>query len=248
MRNFIIFLFTFFLFIFIANNNFVFAQTPSLSPTDQFLNSFSNCGGVNQACCTFNQPVPSNFSISGLPAPFDIIITPINALINWAANGIKGSADSITKFFIDTFKIPSNYCKEGTVATTGTAGCTCLDKRLELISRLCLMTSPQEQSSCLSCVTGGKGIWTAIGCVESDLSSFIKNTVLGWGIGLAGGLAMLCLIYSAFTMQSSQGNPEKLKKAQEMLTSCIMGLLLIIFSVFILKLIGVDILKLPGFS
>jgi len=48
-------------------------------------------------------------------------------------------------------------------------------------------------------------------------------------------------------MQSSQGNPEKLKKAQEMITSCIMGLMLIIFSVFILKLIGVNILKIPGF-
>ena len=49
-------------------------------------------------------------------------------------------------------------------------------------------------------------------------------------------------------MQTSQGNPEKLKKAQEMLTSCIMGLMLIIFSVLILRLIGVDILKIPGFN
>jgi len=49
-------------------------------------------------------------------------------------------------------------------------------------------------------------------------------------------------------MQSSQGNPEKLKKSQDMITSCIMGLMLIIFSIFILKLIGVDILKIPGFS
>ena len=39
-----------------------------------------------------------------------------------------------------------------------------------------------------------------------------------------------------------------LKKAQELITSCIMGLMLIIFSIFILRLIGVDILKIPGFE
>ena len=77
---------------------------------------------------------------------------------------------------------------------------------------------------------------------------FIEETIFGLGIGLAGMVSLLCIIYAAFTMQSSQGNPEKIKKAQELLTSCIMGLILIIFSVFILRLIGVSILRIPGFS
>jgi len=68
------------------------------------------------------------------------------------------------------------------------------------------------------------------------------------GIGLAGLIALLCIIYAAFMIQISSGNPERIKKAQELLTSCIMGLMLIIFSVFILRLIGVDILKIPGFT
>ena len=41
---------------------------------------------------------------------------------------------------------------------------------------------------------------------------------------------------------------EKIKKAQDLLTSCIMGLMLIIFAVFILRLVGVNILRIPGFS
>jgi hypothetical protein len=59
---------------------------------------------------------------------------------------------------------------------------------------------------------------------------------------------MLGIIFSAFQIQISQGNPEKIKKAREMLTSFVIGLLVIIFSVFILRLIGVDLLRIPGFS
>ncbi|MFA6532714.1 MAG: hypothetical protein WCT22_01815 [Patescibacteria group bacterium] len=104
-----------------------------------------------------------------------------------------------------------------------------------------------DRNSCLNCANGG-GVWSGLGCVKTDFKSFIEETVFGFGVGLAGGLSLLCIIYAAFMMQSSEGNPEKLKKAQEMITSCIIGLMLIIFSVFILKLIGVNILKIPGFS
>jgi hypothetical protein len=45
---------------------------------------------------------------------------------------------------------------------------------------------------------------------------------------------------------SSSGDPERLKGGQELLTSAIAGLIMLIFSVFILRVIGVDILKLPG--
>jgi hypothetical protein len=102
--------------------------------------------------------------------------------------------------------------------------------------------------NCIRGASGTVGIWTSIGCISSDLKGFISQTLLSWGIGLAGIIALLCIIYSAFQMQTSQGNPEKIKKAQELLTSCIMGLMLIIFSIFILKLIGVNILKIPGFQ
>ena len=108
-------------------------------------------------------------------------------------------------------------------------------------------TNTNDKVGCNSCIKEG-GVYTGIGCVQGSIDKFIGQTVFGIGIGLAGGFSLLCIIYAAFMMQSSQGNPEKLKKAQEMITSCIMGLMLIIFSVFILRLIGVDILKIPGFN
>jgi uncharacterized membrane protein YidH (DUF202 family) len=87
-----------------------------------------------------------------------------------------------------------------------------------------------------------------VGCVKSNVGSFIQDTLLGWGVGIAGGVSMLCIMYAAFMMQTSGGEAEKIKKAQQLMTSCITGLMIIIFSVFILQLIGVKILRIPGFG
>jgi len=105
----------------------------------------------------------------------------------------------------------------------------------------------KELNGCFTCANSN-GIWTGMGCLPLDINTLISGFILNTGIGLGGGFAFLCIIYAAFMMQSSQGNPEKLKKAQEMITSCIMGLMLIIFSVFIMRLIGVNILRIPGFG
>lgn len=104
----------------------------------------------------------------------------------------------------------------------------------------------EERQRCPTCAAEG-GIWTSIGCLHGNLHKFIVEDVLGKALGFGGLIAILCVIYVVFTLQTSAGNPEKLKKARELLTSCIVGLLLIIFSVFILKLIGFDILRIPGF-
>jgi hypothetical protein len=102
-------------------------------------------------------------------------------------------------------------------------------------------------TECNKCVTQNK-FYSALGCIPLDIGSFFKETLFQLMLGIAGFIALFCIIYAAFQIQTSSGNTEKVKKAQELLTSCIMGLMLIIFSVFILRLIGVDILKIPGFS
>lgn len=103
-----------------------------------------------------------------------------------------------------------------------------------------------ELAACIECADDG-GVQTAIGCIPVKFSHFITYYLFPVAIGLAGLIAFLCIIYSAFVMQTSAGDPERLKKARQNLTSCIVGLLIIIFSVFILQLIGVEILKIPGF-
>lgn len=96
-------------------------------------------------------------------------------------------------------------------------------------------------------VPDGGGVWTSMGCIyTSSPSKFIENNVMPIALGLGGIAALLCIAFAAISFQISAGNPEKVKNAQQMITSCITGLILIIFAIFILRLIGVDILGIPG--
>lgn len=96
--------------------------------------------------------------------------------------------------------------------------------------------------------SGGGAIDTAIGCIKvSDFSTF-SGWLLNWVIGIAGGIALLLILYSAFLITTSAGDPKKLQAGQEQLTSAVTGLILVIFSIFILKVIGVDIFQIPGFK
>lgn len=105
-----------------------------------------------------------------------------------------------------------------------------------------------DYDKCFRCFTDN-GFWTGLGCFYvKDWKTFFERNVFGLLMGLAGIFAFFCIIYSAFLMQTSSGNPEKVKNAQAMLVSCITGLMLIIFSVIVLKIIGVDILRIPGFQ
>jgi hypothetical protein len=87
---------------------------------------------------------------------------------------------------------------------------------------------------------------TAIGCIPFGDTNALVGFILRWAIGVGGGIAFILIVIAAFQIMSSSGDPERLKAGQELLTSALAGLIMLIFSVFILKVIGVDILGLPG--
>lgn len=92
-----------------------------------------------------------------------------------------------------------------------------------------------------------KSISTAIGDVSTDPAKFTQR-IFSLVLGLAGGIALLLIIIAGYRFMASQGDPEKITEARQQLISAIVGLLFIIFSFVILQVIGVDILKIPGFS
>jgi hypothetical protein len=67
-----------------------------------------------------------------------------------------------------------------------------------------------------------------------DLASKIVSIALP----LAGIATVVLLVVAGYKMISSQGNPEKLKDAKEMITNAIIGLVFILLSVSILLLIS----------
>lgn len=89
---------------------------------------------------------------------------------------------------------------------------------------------------------------TAIGDIAiGDPRDFIKQ-IFALILSLSGGIALLLIIKSGYEFMTSQENPEKIQGARETITSAIIGLLFIILSMLILQVIGVDILRIPGFG
>lgn len=221
---------------------------------NSLLNNVTGCGFIGEPCCTsLNFKVKLSESITkDWPDPFkwlssNAVIPALNLIFDSTINkALPGINNLIYQNILGKPTIPA--CMEGIQDTSG-GSCMCKTDRVFLFEALCdKMKNADEVRECKACIRGGKGIWSALGCLYTDIPTLLKEYVFKIGLGLAGMFALLCILYAAYTLQTSQGNPEKIKKAQELLTSCIMGLMLIIFSIFILRIIGVDILKIPGFS
>ncbi|HBC45378.1 MAG: hypothetical protein UX08_C0003G0013 [Candidatus Collierbacteria bacterium GW2011_GWB1_45_35] len=98
---------------------------------------------------------------------------------------------------------------------------------------------------------GTNEVNTALGCISTSVdttgNSFF-GSVIKIAVGLGGGLALLLMLYGVFIVTTSAGIPDKLKEGQEVITSAVSGLIFIILSVFLLNLIGINILGIPGLS
>jgi hypothetical protein len=87
---------------------------------------------------------------------------------------------------------------------------------------------------------------TAIGCINvTDFGTF-AGFLLPWIIGIAGGIAFFFILFSVLLITTSAGDPKKLQAGQEQLTSAVMGLVLVVFSIFLLRVVGYDVFKIPG--
>lgn len=110
--------------------------------------------------------------------------------------------------------------------------------------------SEASKTLCETCSTKG-GLWTAFGCVpygkDGNFSSIIR-AVLQLGLGIGGGVVVLMVLAGGFILSTSQGDPNRVKEAKEMVTSAVMGLVFVIFSITILRFIGIQILQIPGFG
>lgn len=229
----------------------------------------TDCGLLNNQCCTIDiSKVNINAPIS---TPLDVANpNEWGCLGPFCISQLFKSAQSTVKNVLDRGDTLNelgrlNACKEGTpsMIDVSSPNCRCMStsdtspQNSQFCNAYLLpdknanaqqLLSNKEYVGCVDCFAGG-GFWSALGCVyTNNISSFIQDNIFGLGLGLAGFVSLLCIIYSAFNLQLSRGNPEKIKNAQQMLTSCIMGLVLIIFSVFILRTIGVNILRIPGFQ
>ena len=153
---------------------------------------------------------------------------------NWKGDGAKNNTMIISKSIPVGVLCSEEQCNEDLDANSSYELCKQIN------------TNTPQYQACTDCFAGN-GVWTAVGCIPSDPQSVIK-VVVTIGLGLGGGVVLIMILVGAAMLSVSQGDPNKTKEAQEMITSAIIGLVFVIFSVTILQFIGVSVLRIPGFG
>lgn len=116
--------------------------------------------------------------------------------------------------------------------------------------RACLYTSsetPPNPESLTARPVEGK-MWTPIGCIgtETGQAGGLVGTILKFVVSIAGGLAFFGFLAGGFMILTAQGDPLRITSGKNTVIGSIGALILILFSVFLLKFIGISVLGLPG--
>ena len=84
--------------------------------------------------------------------------------------------------------------------------------------------------------------WAESGCMEQDVATIqcivplFRNTVVGV-MAIAGVVLFLILVVGGFQFMMSGGNPKQMEQAKNTLTYAIIGVVIIVASFLIIKLI-----------
>ncbi len=122
-----------------------------------------------------------------------------------------------------------------------------LNKLIGVFSKVPMLNLRCDKGERVGSVYSCLEINTAIGPIPTNPIAFIQR-IFSIILSIAGIAALGLLIYGGYVYMISRGDPERIKGARETITSAIVGLLFIIFSLVILQVIAGDILRIPGFN
>lgn len=219
----------------------------------QVLAADPTCGGDSQVCCNPGELCNNGFTCNDRTFVCDKSTNPTTC----GASGLpccsglvcnSGLTCSTNNYACETTTpLPTTCGSRGQACCSGyicKSGLAC-DNRTFVCGGITGGISAGDPT----CTINGKsGIDSAIGCIPVENLSDFAGFLLKWGVGIGGGIAFILIVISGFMIMTASGNPEKLQAGKELMTSAIMGLIMLIFSVFLLKIIGVDILRLPGIT
>lgn len=197
-------------------------------------------GGIVKVAVTEKEKVNNEYSyqfvaIDGGMADFDPTFAECGDTVPCVAQDLTIPEDAADVISIKVCETKSGKCLTKELSVTGGAASA-------------PVTSPPPPPPCADGtieVTGCSKINSAFGEIGTTPEEFVRR-LFGILLGISGGIALFIIILSGYRFITSQGNPEKVKEAQERITSAIVGLIFLIFSIVILEVIGVDVLQLPG--
>lgn len=142
-------------------------------------------------------------------------------------------------------------CNDGTYCCEGTNPGSFEEwKKVQDFDYCTQVPDGAQRQACIDCVGSSEDgkqakIYTAVGCIRVSGDGLTEDLVRLL-LGISGGIALLTILGGAFLLSTSQGEVSKVKKAREMITAAVLGILFIIFSIIILNFVGVRILRIPG--
>lgn len=89
---------------------------------------------------------------------------------------------------------------------------------------------------------------TGVGFTDQSAQANVVQVILSILFSIAGGIALLYLLYAAFLIITSRSDPERLNYGKRLAGGAIAGLIFCLFAVFLVNLIGSGILRIPGFG
>lgn len=104
-----------------------------------------------------------------------------------------------------------------------------------------IFTTPVQAntlSNLLGGQDGGGGISGIFNVSGSGAVHQLVSNIVNVALPIAGLATVILLIVAGYKMITSQGNPDKLKDAKDMITNAIIGLVFILLSISILLLIS----------
>lgn len=193
----------------------------------------TDCGGYKQQACTVLNP--SVYSST------DYIVS-LGGILPITISG-KGycSESGLNAYKIGTRERNKEYCfKSQAEADSIASGAVWTSLKI------CEQMSDQPtKEECRACAAK-TGVWTAIGCVETSQEGIV-SALVKLGLGVGGGVVLLMILGASFKLSTSKGDPKATDEAKEMITNAVGGLLFIIFAMILVRTIGIDILRIPGF-
>lgn len=88
---------------------------------------------------------------------------------------------------------------------------------------------------------------TELGCIPNSPVQFVQF-LYNVGLRIITITCFFFLLYGAYVLMTSRADQNQINKGRSYITYSLLGLLLSLFGIFILKLMTVNILKIPGFQ
>lgn len=88
--------------------------------------------------------------------------------------------------------------------------------------------------------------WTVLGCTQTDAGQYV-NQLLTLATGTIGGISLLATLYGGYLVMTSAGNAMKVSRGKSLVKNGVIAGVMVLFSVLLQQIAGLNILQLPGF-